>query len=137
MAIVGAASTSCVSDRDARWVDWVLGGVARPHVSGCAALGIRGSASQRRSPIAARMRGPVAPDARDRARDRASSRRPPRARRAAGARPPRSRAGHPCAGRWLVVPAPSANKDMRLAECQKCGCVLDSSGGHSAVYAWC
>ena len=34
-----------------------------------------------------------------------------------------------------VVPVLDPNKDMRLAECQKWRCVLDSSGGHSAAYA--
>ena len=93
--------------------------------------------TRRRSPSSARRRPPVVSGARVGAPARGYSRGLPRARQVIGPSPPRSRVGHPCAGRWLVVPAPSANKDMRLAECQKFGRVIESSRGHSAAYAWC
>jgi hypothetical protein len=52
-------------------------------------------------------------------------------------RHPRVSAGIGCVVSSDWAPSRSANKDMRQAACQKCWCVLESSSGHAAAYAWC
>jgi hypothetical protein len=134
IAFVGAGSTLCVAGMVVRFAASAPGGVAHAESSRRSA-GLRRRARQRRSPIPARTRGPVVPDARDCARTRASSHQLPRVRQAVRSSSPRPRMSHPCARLMFVVPAPSANKDMSLTECQKCWCVIESLRGHSAGYA--
>jgi hypothetical protein len=135
IAVVGAGLTMCVAGMGVRFADAVPGGVACTEASRRRA-GLRRRALQRRAPIPTRTRAVVVPAAGDGAPARASSRelpraRPPAARQRRG--PPRTtRARGDCS--WCRRRPLTSHEAGRVPDLW---CMIESSGGHSAAYAWC